>query len=100
MPRTIPHNAVVLVADGKKAIFLRNEGVEKFANLQTERVLTDENPATHVQGTERPRHTIKSLRPTAAPVWSPADWHDIEAGAQVRPPRGFRIGGADAIATY
>jgi len=32
----IPHNAFVFVGDGRKALFLRNEGDEKFPNLKTE----------------------------------------------------------------
>jgi protein required for attachment to host cells len=33
----IPHDAFVFVGDGRKALFLRNEGDEKFPNLKTER---------------------------------------------------------------
>jgi protein required for attachment to host cells len=47
----LPHDAFVFVGDGRKALFLRNEGDEKFPNLKTERVITDVNPPTHEQGT-------------------------------------------------
>lgn len=40
----IPHNAFVFVDDGRKALFLRNEGDEKFPNLRTEKIFEDENP--------------------------------------------------------
>ena len=40
----IPHNALVFVGDGQKALFLRSAGDEKFLNLQTERVFVDDNP--------------------------------------------------------
>jgi protein required for attachment to host cells len=40
----IPHDAFVFVGDGRKALFLRNEGDEKFPNLKTERTYLDENP--------------------------------------------------------
>ena len=50
----IPHNAFVLVGDGRKALFLRNEGDEKFPNLKAESVFETENPATHEQGSDRP----------------------------------------------
>jgi len=40
----IPHGAYVLVGDGRKALFLRNEGDQKFPNLKAERVVVDENP--------------------------------------------------------
>ena len=50
----IPHDAIVFVGDGRKALFMRNEGDEKFPNLKTERVFTDVNPPTHEQGTDKP----------------------------------------------
>ena len=51
----IPHGAFIFVGDGRKALFLRNEGDEKFAKFVTERVLVDErNPRTHDQGTDEP----------------------------------------------
>jgi protein required for attachment to host cells len=55
MPKlSIPHDAYVFVGDGRKALFLRNEGDEKFPNLRAERVLVDDNPRTRDQGTDRP----------------------------------------------
>ena len=42
----IPHDAFVFVGDGRQALFLRNEGDEKFPNLVIERVFADQgNPA-------------------------------------------------------
>jgi protein required for attachment to host cells len=52
----IPHNAFVFVGDGRKALFLRNDGDEKFPNLKTEKGFEEENPPSHEQGTERPGH--------------------------------------------
>ena len=43
---TLPHDAFVLVGDGRKALFLRNTGDDKFINLKTEQVFVDNNPAT------------------------------------------------------
>ena len=34
----IPHDAFVFVGDGRKALFLRNEGDEKFLNLTAVRL--------------------------------------------------------------
>ncbi|TAI67679.1 host attachment family protein [Bradyrhizobium sp. Leo170] len=73
----IPHDAIVFVGDGRKALFLRNEGDEKFPNLKTERVFEQQNPSTHDQGSERPGRTKKpgsGQRSTVEPV----DWHDLE----------------------
>jgi len=73
----IPHNAFVFVGDGRKALFLRNEGDEKFPNLKTEKVFEDENPPSHEQGTDRPGHIGKAPEGGRAAV-EPTDWHDIE----------------------
>jgi protein required for attachment to host cells len=78
MARGIPHNAFVLVADGTKALFLRNEGDALAANLKTELVLTDENPPTHEQGTDRPGHGGKVPGTQRRSGMEPTDWHDIE----------------------
>ena len=45
---------MIFVGDGRKALFLRNDGDEKFPNLKTEQVFADENPPTHEQGTDKP----------------------------------------------
>jgi protein required for attachment to host cells len=40
----IPHDALVFVGDGRKALFLRKVGDEKFPNLRTEKVFEQANP--------------------------------------------------------
>jgi protein required for attachment to host cells len=79
-PIKIPHNGYVFVGDGRKALFLRNEGDEKFPNLKTERVFLDtDNPPTHEQGTDRPVRTFGG--PGTGPQRStiePTDWHDLD----------------------
>jgi len=74
----IPHNAFVFVGDGRKALFLRNEGDEKYPFLKTETVFEDENPLTHEQGSERPGHVVKALDASRRSAVEPADWHHIE----------------------
>ena len=74
----IPHGAFVLVGDGRKALFLRNEGDEKFPNLKTERLFEDENPPTHEQGSERPGRISKALDSGQRSAVEPVDWHHIE----------------------
>jgi protein required for attachment to host cells len=73
----IPHNAFVLVGDGRKALFLRNEGDEKFPNLKTERVLENDNPSSHEQGTDRPGHLGKAAGSGRRSAVETTDWHDI-----------------------
>jgi protein required for attachment to host cells len=74
---TIPHNALVFVGDGRKALFLRNEGDEKFPNLKTEHVFTDHNPPTHEQGSERPGRANGAAGAPRSSV-EQTDWHDLE----------------------
>ena len=73
----IPHNAMVFVGDGRRALFLRNEGDEKFPNLKTEHVFTDHNPPTHEQGSDRPGRAFSSADNRRSGV-AQTDWHDLE----------------------
>ncbi|NJL72812.1 MAG: hypothetical protein HC888_15250 [Candidatus Competibacteraceae bacterium] len=73
----LPHDAFVFVGDGRKALFLRNEGDEKFLNLKTERVLVDQNPPTREQGTDQPGRSFASVGSRRSAV-EEADWHVLE----------------------
>jgi len=71
----IPANALILVADGRKAIILRNAGDEKFPNLKTEWSLAEPNPSTAAQGSDRPgRVNFQDRRSTV----DQTDWHTEE----------------------
>lgn len=74
----LPHNAYVFVGDGRKALFLRNDGDEKFPNLRMEKVFEDENPPTHAQGSERPGRVHQAALTGRRSAVEPTDWHDIE----------------------
>ena len=74
----IPHDAFVFVGDGRKALFLRNHGDEKFPNLRAEKVFEDENPPTHEQGSERPGRVSEAALTGRRSAVEPTDWHDIE----------------------
>jgi protein required for attachment to host cells len=74
----IPHNGFVFVGDGRKALFLRNEGDEKFPYLKTEGVFEDDNPSTHEQGSERPGRVSKARDSGQRSAVDPVDWHHIE----------------------
>ncbi len=41
----IDHDAMVLVADGRKMLFFRNRGDNVFPNLEAETVRVQDNPA-------------------------------------------------------
>jgi len=74
----IPHDAFVFVGDGRKALFLQNEGDEKLPNLRIEKVFEDENPPSHEQGRERPGRVSKASQSGHRSAVEPTDWHDIE----------------------
>ncbi len=76
--RNIPHDAIVFVGDGRKALFLRNDGDEKFINFVTEGVVVDDNPSTREQGTDKPGRGFASAGSTRRSAMEPTDWHDIE----------------------
>ena len=73
----IPHDAIVFVGDGRKALFLRNAGDDKDLNLKPERVFVDHNPPTHEQGTDRPGRSYSSVGHGRSAV-SQTDWHELE----------------------
>jgi protein required for attachment to host cells len=75
---SIPHDGFVFVGDGRKALFLRNVGDEKFPNLKVERVLTHDNPATHEQGSARPGRASKGAGTNRRSGMEETDWHDVE----------------------
>jgi protein required for attachment to host cells len=74
----IPHDAVVFIGDGRKALFLRNAGDEKFLDLKTVEVFTDENPPTHEQGTDRPGRGVESGGTHRRSTVEQTDWHHLE----------------------
>ena len=74
----VPHNAFILVGDGRKALFLRNAGDEKFPNLKVEQVLGDQNPPTHEQGTERPGRVFARAGTHRSGGVAQSDWHELE----------------------
>jgi protein required for attachment to host cells len=74
----IPHNALVFVGDGRKALFLRNDDDAKFPNLRTERIFEAENPPTREQGSDRPGRVSEAAVAGRRSAVEPTDWHDIE----------------------
>jgi protein required for attachment to host cells len=78
MPKlSIPSEAFVFVGDGRKALFLRNAGDDKFPHLKTEQVIVDKNPPTQAQGTDAPGRTFSSSSPGRS-TYEQTDWHELE----------------------
>jgi protein required for attachment to host cells len=74
----IPRDALVFVGDGRKALFLRNAGDEKFPNFKSERVFVDENPPSHEQGSDRPGRAFKRAGTNLRSGVGDTDWHELE----------------------
>ncbi len=73
----LEHDIWVVVADGEKALFLRNEGDEKYPNLEVFREVHDDNPATREQGVDKPGRLNDGPGPHRSAV-EETDWHRIE----------------------
>ncbi len=73
----IDHNAWVMVGDGQKALFFRNEGDSTYPNLEIVQVLQQDNPSTSEQGSDRPGRTHASVG-TARSAMQETDWHKLE----------------------
>jgi protein required for attachment to host cells len=73
----IPHDTWVLVGDGRKALFLRQDGDTDLPNLTVQRVLSaEDNPPTREQGSDRPGRSHSSTGEQRSAVGQ-TDWHDL-----------------------
>lgn len=73
----IRHNALILVADGKKYVLLRNNGDFRHVVLAYEGGGEKENPATHEQGSDAPGRAFSSTGFVRSAIQQ-TDWHQIE----------------------
>ena len=73
---SIPHDALVFVGDGARAVFLRNRGSIQKPDLAVEIVLEQKNPPTREQGTDRPGRVHERLGPRRSSV-EDTDWHQL-----------------------
>jgi protein required for attachment to host cells len=73
----LPHRAVVFVGDGRKALFLINEGDGLKPRLKVQQAFEDENPPTHEQGSDKPGRALSGTEPNRSAM-EQTDWHDIE----------------------
>src|SRR3546814_3229437 len=73
----IDHGAMVLVADGRKILFVRNKGNTDFPNLETEEVKQQDNPPDREQasdGTGRGHNSVASHPGSVEQT----NFHDLE----------------------
>jgi protein required for attachment to host cells len=72
----IPNEALILVGDGEKALFLRNKGSREDIRLKVENILWHDNPASHEQGTDESGRAFASVG-TARSAMDETDWHQL-----------------------
>jgi protein required for attachment to host cells len=72
----IPTGALILVGDGRKALFLRNHGAPTHVELSVDRVLEQDDPPTREQGTDRPGR-YHGPDGTSRSSFEETDWHQL-----------------------
>lgn len=73
----IPFDAWVLVADGRKALLMRNAADETRVDLKVLKVIEQpENPRTAEHGTDRPGRAVESTTGRRSAM-EQTDWHDL-----------------------
>ena len=73
----VPHNSFILVADGEKALFFRNQGDADFPNLILEQKQQHENPADRDQKSDEPGRVFSSIGHRRS-AYEEADYHKLE----------------------
>lgn len=73
----VPTNALVLVSDGRRARFMRNQGTPRKPQLIVEKAMDQVNPPTREQGADRPgrKHGTDGNARSAV---EQTDWHQLE----------------------
>ena len=74
---SIDHGAWVMVGDGEKALFFRNEGDGYYPNLEVVDVFQQDNPRTSEQGTDRPGRAHSSVGMHRSAMQE-TNWHKLE----------------------
>jgi protein required for attachment to host cells len=73
----VPHNSFVVVADGKKMLFFRNEGDADYPKLEVERKREQENPADRAQKSDAPGRAFSSVG-NGRSAYQETDFHQLE----------------------
>jgi protein required for attachment to host cells len=73
----VPHNTVVVVADGKKMLFFRNEGDAEYPKLEVERKRETEDAKDRDQKTDAPGRIFNSGG-AGRSAYQEVDFHQME----------------------
>lgn len=74
----VPHKSFVVVADGKKMLFFRNEGDAEFLKLEVERKRVQDNPPDRAQGRDEPGRTFDASGGAGRSAYEETDFHQLE----------------------
>jgi protein required for attachment to host cells len=77
----IPHDAWIIICDGRKALIVQNTGTPESPRFRVAETLrASYNPASHDQGDDRPGRTVQSVGARRSAV-EMTDLHDQEERA-------------------
>lgn len=74
----VPHNSFVVVADGKKSLFFRNEGDGDFPNLIVERKDSHPDLEDREQKSDQPGRTFSGQGSGGRSAYEETDYHQLE----------------------
>jgi protein required for attachment to host cells len=73
----VDHDAMVLVADGRKMLFFRNRGDSFALNLEAETVKVQDNPSNRDQASDAPGRSVNSVGSHRSSM-EQTNFHDLE----------------------
>jgi protein required for attachment to host cells len=74
----VPHNSFVVVADGKKMLFFRNEGDSEYPKLEVERKRETSDAADRDQKTDTAGRAPSGSGGAGSSSYQEADFHQLE----------------------
>ncbi len=74
----VPHNSFVVVADGKKMLFFRNEGDAEFLKLEVDRKREQELPADRDLKRDESGRTFDASGGAGRSAYEETDFHQLE----------------------
>jgi protein required for attachment to host cells len=74
----VPHNTFVVVADGKKMLFFRNEGDAEFPKLEVERKREQEDLSDAEMKTSKAGRTFDASGGAGRSAYEEVDFHQLE----------------------
>jgi protein required for attachment to host cells len=74
----VPHRGFVVVADGKKMLFFRNEGDSEYPKLEVERKRETSDAPDRDQKTDGPGRTFDASGGAGRSAYEETDFHQLE----------------------